>query len=105
MRVTSSIERTWMPPSSPRSGGGTRRLIRTGGTDGTGSLGVRGLKAASRPHRDCNLIYCVYMRSVVPLIKEIEILPASHYPEIMNNPGTWIILIPAKELKTGFLAR
>jgi len=31
-----SIERAWMP---------------TGGTDGTGSLGVRGLRAVSRPHR------------------------------------------------------
>jgi len=28
IRVTFSIERDWMPPSSSRSGGGTRRLIR-----------------------------------------------------------------------------
>jgi hypothetical protein len=38
IRVTSSIERPWMLPSSPRSGGGT---------DGTASLGLRGLRAAS----------------------------------------------------------
>jgi hypothetical protein len=44
----------------------------TGGTDGTGSLGVRGLRAASRPHRDCNLIYCVYVRSDDSFITEIE---------------------------------
>jgi hypothetical protein len=43
-----------------------------GGTDGTGSLGIRGLRAASRPHRDCNLIYCVTVRSDVSLITEIE---------------------------------
>jgi hypothetical protein len=47
IRVTFSIERTWMP---------------TGGTDGTGSLGVRGLRAASRPHRDSNHIYCICRR-------------------------------------------
>ncbi|MDH4257292.1 MAG: hypothetical protein OEV50_00640, partial [Candidatus Aminicenantes bacterium] len=51
-----------------------RRFIRRGGTDGTGSLGVRGLRAASRPHIDCNLIYCVYMRSDVSLLTEIEMI-------------------------------
>ena len=57
--VTSFIERAWGP---------------TGGTDGTGSLGIRGLRAASRPHRYCNLIYFVYISSNVSLIMEIEIL-------------------------------
>jgi hypothetical protein len=59
IRLTSFIKRAWVP---------------TGGTDGTGSLGVRGLRAASRPHRDCNLICCVYIRSDFPLITEIEIV-------------------------------
>jgi len=72
--VTSSIDGAWVPPSSPRSGGGIRRLVRTGGTDGTGSLGVRGLRAAPRIHRDCNLIDCGTISSDTPLIAKICIL-------------------------------
>ena len=36
-----------MPSSSPRSGGGTRRLFRRGEPTGTGSPGAGGLRAAS----------------------------------------------------------
>jgi len=49
------------------------------GTDGTGSLGVRGLRAASRPHRDCNLIYCFYIRPDVSLIMETEMLTTEYF--------------------------
>jgi len=43
-------------------------------SDGTGYLGVRGLRAASGPHRDCNLIYCVTISSDVSLITGTEML-------------------------------
>ena len=52
VRVTSSIERAWIPPSSPRSGEGTRWLIRHGGNRrdwfprGPGAEG--GVQAAQR---------------------------------------------------------
>ena len=45
-----------------------------GGTDGTSSLGVRGLRAASRPHKGFNLIYCVTIGLNVSLITEREML-------------------------------
>jgi len=45
-----------------------------GGTDGTGSLWVRGLRAASSPHKGFNLIYCVTIGSNVSLITGREML-------------------------------
>ena len=45
-----------------------------GGTDGTGSLGVWGLRAESRLHRDCNLIDCVYIGPDGSLITEYKML-------------------------------
>jgi len=53
---------------------GDQSAYPTGGTDGTGSLGVRGLRTASRPHRDCNIIYCITIRSNVSLIAGADML-------------------------------
>jgi hypothetical protein len=51
-----------MPPSSPRSGRGTRRLIRRGEPTGLVPRGP-GAEDGFRTHRDCDHIYYVRIKS------------------------------------------